>query len=88
MDIVCKGVWLKPSSQCSKISSVTQRMEEPLKGKIKTRRNKPDRLREVLGMLDRRRLLLSQLSPTLHMSVTQIIRNAVKPSTITVLRAY
>lgn len=73
------------SSQPSKISPVTQRIEESLKGKIRTRRNDPDRLREVL---DRRRLLLSQLSQTLHISVTQTIRNAVKPSIITVLRAY
>lgn len=57
-------------------------MEEFPKGKIITRRNDPHKLREVLGVLDRRRLLLSQLSPTLHMYVTQIIRNAVKPSTI------
>lgn len=73
MDIVCKGVWLKPAHNILpvfQIPPVTQRMEESPKEKIRTRRNEPDRLREVLGVLDRRRLLLPQLSPTLHVCNT------------------
>lgn len=67
MDIVCKGVWLKPAHNIlptfQNITSNNENIGIP-KGKIITRRNDPDRLREVLGVLDRRRLLLSQLSPT------------------------